>query len=296
MINKIIPSPSLFILGTQRSGTTLLARILSAHPDLWVANEMPLDKIFSSGASKEQILSNINEHFAFNHNQQNIVDFLNGDKKSKWGLKDPQLTEHLNLLKQFINSTKFIIILRDARGVVNSYMDNKWGLGTNAYTGTLRWKHEVEQQLAFMNEYPDDVILIRYEDLISNMENSLRKICEHIGLKQSKEMLEYYNQKQPYIQRKQNIGTNFKPDMNITVKWKQELSQKEIGIIELVAGNLLLENKYELTNTPVTLSALDIFYYKWHQKILGEIQIQYQLKKSLIRNFFNSFSKTSKTS
>ena len=52
-----LPSP-IFLLGTQRSGTTLLTRILSAHPDIFIQNELPLDTIFTPGADVDAITAN----------------------------------------------------------------------------------------------------------------------------------------------------------------------------------------------------------------------------------------------
>ena len=166
-LNSSLSAP-IFLLGTQRSGTTLLTRILSAHPDIFIQNELPLETIFTISAKNKDIINNINVHFKTRY-KKNIDEYLEYKSKKLWGLKDPQLTEHLNALEQFIPDSKFIIIVRDGRGVVNSYIDNKWGLGTNAYTGALRWEREVEQQLAFKSKYPESCLVIRFEDLIENL-------------------------------------------------------------------------------------------------------------------------------
>ena len=94
--------------------------------------------------------------------------------------------KHLDKLEWLIDSVKgrcrFVMIVRDPRGVVNSYIHNKWGLGTNAYSGALRWRHEVSEQLKFMQKYPELVTLIRFEDLLENMEPVVRSVCAHIGI------------------------------------------------------------------------------------------------------------------
>ena len=109
-VKKEVNSP-IFLVGTQRSGTTLLTRILSAHKDVFIQNELPLQTIFLENASREEIVENIDKHFQFRYNQ-NIDSFLENNSKIAWGLKDPQLTEHLDALEQFIPDSKFIIIVR----------------------------------------------------------------------------------------------------------------------------------------------------------------------------------------
>ena len=74
-----LPSP-IFLLGTQRSGTTLLTRILSAHPDIFIQNELPLDTIFTPGADVDAITANINRHFNIRY-KRDIQSFLESNNK-----------------------------------------------------------------------------------------------------------------------------------------------------------------------------------------------------------------------
>lgn len=286
--------PELFILGTQRSGTTLLTRILSNHPDFFVQNEgMPIKKIFSLTKSVDEISANFNNQFIKSHNGVCINDFLKKKKIKSWGYKDPQLTEYLENLDLIIDAsgdvTKFVLIVRDARGVVNSYIDNKWGLGTNAYTGALRWKQEIQDQLDFMEKHPDLLLLIRFEDLLQNMEATIRVICNHIGLEFAPSMLEYHQKKAEFKEKRENINTNRKPDSAIAQKWKKKLSQREIDIIEHVTRDELLRLGYEVNSQHVSISELEKFYYRMHQKIIGEIQLQYRWRKSAIADFIDRF-------
>ena len=80
-----------FIIGTQRSGTTLLTRMLSAHPELFIQNEMGDWGVFNKPYSPEQL-------------HERIVDKLGSHgvnvkelqvKRMLWGWKDPMLTPHI---------------------------------------------------------------------------------------------------------------------------------------------------------------------------------------------------------
>lgn len=277
-----ISQQPVFIMGTQRSGTTLLTRMLSAHSHIFVQNELPLIKVFVGDRSKNTIIEKISEIIKRKHGFS--VDELVSDKGIKcWGLKDPQLTEYIEDLKAFLPGSKFIIIVRDGRGVANSYIENKWGLGTNAYTGALRWKKEVQQQKAFMKLAPENFMLIRFEDLVTDMPNNLMKVCEFLNIEYSDTMLNYHKSDAAYVANKENINTQRKPDVQLANKWQQRLTKKQIDIIEYAAGDELNANNYTLQGQNITLSPIAMFYYKLHQKIVGEWQLQFQLKRAKIK-------------
>ncbi|GLX82102.1 sulfotransferase family protein [Thalassotalea eurytherma] len=274
--------PNLFILGTQRSGTTLLTRILSAHPALFIQNEISVDNVFANH-DKSSICHAIDLEIQKRH-QHNIIDLMKQENKTHWGVKDPQLTEHLDKLQLFIDDAKFIIILRDPRAVVRSYIENKWGLGTNAYTGALRWRSEVALQRKFAVEHPDKVLIIRYEDLVSDLETIMKKVCGFIGCSYDDSITEYYKQSAKYKANKSNINTNKKPDKSYSDKWKKGLNTQQIGIIDYVTEQEMLACDYQLYGTTIKPNKLCVLWYKIHQKVLGEFQIQYQLKRVWLKN------------
>jgi hypothetical protein len=277
----------LFVMGTQRSGTTLLTRILSAHKDMFVQNEAELPSIFDGEKSPTILIDKIKAEFV-RHDNINIDEFIQNGCKV-WGLKDPQLTEHINVLTNFLPHSKFIIILRDGRGVTNSYMENKWGLGTNAYTGAVRWKSEVKQQLAFMRTMPENFFFIKFEDMLQDLESSMKSACEFLNVEFDAEMLNYNKKESYYEIKKENIHTFKKPDMLLTKKWQQKLSTHEIDVIESVAGDLLEDFGYIKVGKPIELGRLQKAYYRIHQAIIGELQLQYKWRrfrvKDAIRNF-----------
>jgi len=267
----------IFIVGTQRSGTTLLTRILSTHPKLFIQNELPLDTIFVNNADKGQIINNIESHFVARY-KNTINEFIISKDLTFWGLKDPQLTEHLNSLELFSPDSKFIIIVRDPRGVVNSYIENKWGLGTNSYTGALRWVAEVKQQIDFCERFSENTILLRFEDLIDDLVGSLQLICEHLGVVYDNDMLNYYKKKFEYAPNKQNLNTTKAPNTALKYKWKTHLSSKQLNDIEFVGLDAMRTLGYTLTTAASEPGLLRIMWSKLHQAILGELQIQYRLK------------------
>jgi hypothetical protein len=279
----------LFVMGTQRSGTTLLTRILSAHKDIFVQNEAELPSIFDGEKSPTILINRIKAELA-RHDNINIDLLIQNDCKV-WGLKDPQLTEHINVLKDFLPYSKFIVILRDGRGVANSYMENKWGLGTNAYSGAIRWKNEVTRQLAFIKTMPENFFFIKFEDMLQDLESSMKSACNFLDVEFDAEMLNYNKQESYYEIKKENMHTFKKPDIQLTKKWQQKLSAHEIDVIEYVAGDMLDDLGYTRVGKPIKLGSLEKLYYKLHQAIIGEIQLQYKWRRFRIKDAIRNLSR-----
>lgn len=270
-MNSVSP---VFLLGTQRSGTTLLTRILSTHSDFYMQNELPMEGIFSAPYSKQIILERMATKIKRLHGKS--VALEGGD--NDWGLKDPLLTGQLPVLAECFADSKYILIVRDGRGVVNSYMENKWGLGTNVYTGALRWKEEVTLQMKFVENFKNNSMIIRYEDLVADLSGTLHNVCDFLNISFEDSMLDYYKGDAGFGLNKENRHTNKAPDLALAEKWKVKLSPRQIGIINSVANNTLNSHGYKTDAPEIKISLIERLYYELHQKIIGEIQLQYQLK------------------
>lgn len=283
-------SPPVFLLGTQRSGTTLLTKMLSSHPKLHIQNELPLQSIFTAGANKQSVIDNFDKLYQKRYGKS-VCDFMEYHSKIIWGLKDPQLTEHIKVLKEFLPGSKFIVIVRDPRAVVNSYMNNRWGLGTTAYTGALRWCHEVSLQDSLLDEIGTNGLHLRYEDLVNNPEEVLRKVCRHLNIPFSDHMLKQTTQATQIKPNESNINTTKKPSAVFATKWKQSLSERQVREIESLACKLMTIHDYQILSNAVPPSFLRKLYYTLHQTLIGEIQLQYQLKrvklKGMIERMFS---------
>lgn len=274
-----------FVLGTQRSGTTLLCRMLSSHPDIFIQNELNVRQMFSTGWSREDIESAIKRLIQDDHGKS-LEAILAQASKKVWGLKDPELTYYIQDLEKFLPESKFVVIVRDGRAVTNSYMENKWGLGTNAFTGAQRWLNEVGLQVAFKEKHSDNVHLLRYEDLVMQPERELRELLEFLSIPFHEDVLQYSEKPSFYHKTRENKNTYRRPDINLTKKWQDRLSSRQKSIIETVAGTMLSRLDYPVSGVKYEVGVLEKTYYLLQQKIVGELQIQYRWRLSLIREYF----------
>ncbi len=277
--------PSIFIVGTQRSGTTLLCRMLTAHPHIFIKNEVTDScKIFSGNKLKQEIINDINIEIQ-NAYHENSESFLKKIDKKVLGLKDPKLTYCLDDLVNYFPDARILFIIRDGRAVANSYIKSKWGYATNIYHGAVLWKREVGLHRAFIQKNLQRCHIVRYEDLVRNTEKELIEICSFIGQPYSENM-KNYSEQPVYIKRNELNKHTFRGiDESIMSKWKNELTPYQISVFEAVAGDTLLQNQYNLVGEKIEISELTKIWFSLQQKILGNVQLHYQLKSRIFKRF-----------
>jgi hypothetical protein len=278
-----VTTSPIILLGTQRSGTTLLCKILNSHPKIFIQNEFNVHDVFENTDACD-IETKIKRQIEIEQGKS-VDEILKQDNKWFWGIKDPSLTYHLEGLTKAFPESKFIIVVRDGRGVVNSYIKNKWGLGTNAYSGAQRWEKEINIQNEYIKSNSHLCLKVNYESLVNNAQATLREICAFLEIEFSEEMLSFHAKKANFSPNKQNENTNRELDVNIMEKWRDELSIRQIEVVEAVAGKILIQESYELSRPQVSIGSFEKKYYIWHQKIVGEIQLQYQLKRFAFKMF-----------
>ena len=135
-------------------------------------------------------------------------------------------------------NAKFIHIVRDPRDVAKSFI--KMGWSGNVWCGADRWV-KAEEALENVKKVvlADRWIELKYERLISNPEEELKKICGFIAVPYSSDRLTYYK-----------TSTFDKPMPELAYRWKRTLSKFEIRLVESRALTALLDRGYEQSGLP----------------------------------------------
>jgi hypothetical protein len=205
------------IHGVPRSGTSWLGQILNSSPDV-AFRFQPLFSYRHKGALNEQ--SSTKEIKSFFEDILNTDDafVLMQDPKIHVGYPRPVKNvdpSHLifknvryhhilpNLLER-IPSHKVLAIIRDPRGVLNSWyhapreFDPSWILNEEwryaskknlgrieEYFGYEKWKEAAILFMALRDRYPERVLIIRYQDLHESTYETITEILGHIHLSHS---------------------------------------------------------------------------------------------------------------
>jgi len=206
-----------FIVGANRSGTTLLRMMLDAHPLLTIPPETHFvpDVIDAAdeGATPERIVEVMTSHREwgdFNLEADEVLARLRAADeltagaalrsfyglyaervgKERWGEKTPGYATNMVQIQGALPEARFVHLIRDGRDVALSAMDRaKKPLTANQVA--KRWKRRItkaRKQKRKLRHYTEE----RYEDLILDTEPTLRRIAEFCDLPWDEGMLDYH--------------------------------------------------------------------------------------------------------
>lgn len=142
----------------------------------------------------------------------------------------------------------FLNVVRDPRAQVAS-MNRAIIHDFDTMLNAKAWVDAHRQACALVEQHPDRVLTIRYEDFLGNQEETLKKVCAFFGIDYLPEMLDVGRsaEAKQISQISALWASNcFPPIMANVDKFKQQLSIDEIEIIETLAQDYMRKYGYEL--------------------------------------------------
>ena len=214
-----LPMP--IIVGSPRSGTTLLRFMLDAHSELTIPPETGFlilgekltgkgdtlrkrlfDAVVNYGAwpdfeiSKEVFWTALTEIKPFDVSEGFRTFYrLYADRcrKPRWGDKTPIYCRHLDAIRRVLPEARFVHIIRDGRDAALSLRRMWFSPGWEIETQASYWRDcVVAARRAGVGRA--DYIEIRYEELVLNTQQTLQRLCAHVALTYEDAMLSYYKQ------------------------------------------------------------------------------------------------------
>lgn len=153
------------------------------------------------------------------------------------GSKDPVRLRHL--LASGLWNVKVIYLVRDGRGVTNSYMRH-YGVGMDIAAEEWRRTHrECRRLLQRLGE--GSWRRVRYEDLCTDTEITVRELLEFLGL--APEQWKAHDPASLHVVGNQmRLGNS--TSIQLDEKWRTALSPQDIGTFERMAGTINRELGY----------------------------------------------------
>ncbi|MDB2685813.1 sulfotransferase [Mariniblastus sp.] len=266
-----MPKP-IFIVGTGRSGTTLLRAILNAHPDLHLSKESSflvvakekkynrsskaaLERYFQSipfgwlRLDRNDVLSRIPENASYVDSFRALLETDAARYgKTAWGDKTPTHWMKINSIREKFPDAVIINLVRDPRDVVASLLKVPFGSPSfvmNSIYTELALRHLRKQV---------DVHHLRLEDLLENPEQILRFILKQIDLPWDDHLLQHDRYSVNDVGGIPWLAKAYKPLQRKVSK--RSLPQRQEAWVEWICRSAFVHFGYQKNKTRLSFKAL----------------------------------------
>lgn len=177
--------------------------------------------------------------------EQPFLAYMRRDGKQWWADKTPPNIDHIDLLAEVFPGARFVELVRDGRDVALSMQTMPWG-DNNAWTCGLRWAaciREGERQRAAR---PEQMLLVRYEDLVTDPRQQLERVSEFLGIEYDDEMLAVEKTDTSKLQH-QDWFSNLWQGINTSAmdKWRTKMDEHDQRVFLAAAGPELALHGYD---------------------------------------------------
>ncbi|MDD2967722.1 MAG: sulfotransferase [Desulfovibrionaceae bacterium] len=279
----------IFMIGSERSGTTLVMALLGSHsriavpevvwyyprfyPYLHTYGDLSVEANFRTLAS-EMVYGLKTPFWGMQVNPRTIVDevielapersfaglyagmhlrFANSVNKPRWGEKTPHNLYFVDAMHKDFPNAQFIYITRDGRDSCVDYMESSFG-PTNIYCAAQSWKRCWNHVKPWREPLKEQGLWldVRYEDLVRKPEEIMKGVCEFLGEEFEEGMFEFYKTD---MCKARGASRDHAPlgkpiTDNYVGIYKDLLSQRDQRIFAAVAGKELEEAGYANDVTP----------------------------------------------
>ena len=289
---RVSHPPAPFVVGVGRSGTTLLRLMLDAHPQLAIPPEThfapQVIERGRAGATPQELVVEITgaRGFAdFGIEAESLRDqvaglgsadpaeilrtfyglYADAHGKSRWGDKTPIYVTKMRTIGAVLAEARFVHLIRDGRDVALSRRKRGMGAGKPIANTAERWRDRIENARRQARRLRGRYLELRYEDLVTNPEPALRRVCELIRLDFDPAMLSHHDRAgkrlaelgdlagkgprrdRPAGERQEAHALAAQPPTGQRIEvWRGEMDPADRAEFERVAGALLVELGYDV--------------------------------------------------
>ena len=237
----MIDSPPVFVCGCGHSGTALLIAILGSHSRIYaIPGETRIAKY--DGPQR------------FQRALKRFDRMTISARKRRWVEKTPKHICHIGKILKWCPDARILLIIRDGRDVAYSFKMRTGSLEK----GIRRW---VKDNLAGKEFWENpNVHVVRYEDLVSDFESTVRDMQSFLNEDYECGMKDYHKiPRKWYSDKIAKPKATFKMDHEQYRNWQinqplfdgrgrwKKMSAEELSLVNDIAGEMLAEFGYPMS-------------------------------------------------
>ena len=273
-------APPFFIVGNDRSGTTMLRLILDrssvaippesmflvdfepvrqagglGDPDkaasfvrrVW---EHPRVRLWGITGHPPAVPPGLTHEEAYRFAvEAPFLAYAEKNEKKRWADKTPLYLGHVAELAEIWPEARFVVLVRDGRDVALSLIGVPFG-PNNVWSAARFWARGIDLGTGAAERFGDRVLTVRYEDIVASPPAEVKRLCAFLGLEFEPDLLAIEHTDSAKVLKDQaSWFTNVWAGINSSAvgKWRKEMSPADQRVFDQVAGAQLERMGYERT-------------------------------------------------
>jgi Sulfotransferase family len=190
--------------------------------------------------------------------------------KERFGDKTPAYLHAADELLAVWPDARIVVVVRDARAVALSIQKLPFG-PNNPYAAAAWWARGIREGLEAERRHPEQVLTVRYEDLVSEPEATVRRVCDHVRLGYNSEMLAIERAGPEKIVAEQAgwySGVSQPISAAASGRWRTEMPEADRRVVVVVAGPELRALGYDAAEGQAAVPRSRALVYSAHDAAL----------------------------
>lgn len=289
-----------FVAGPDRSGTTLMFALLASHPDICMVRRTNVWRYFdrrygnlADPNNLERCLDDMVRYRRMRHLEPDPSrirrEFLAGPPtygrlfglfyahhaerhgKSRWGDKSLHTEHYADRVFAEFPDARIVHMVRDPRDRYASVRRRNGQDLSRVGAATARWLESTRAARRNAQRHPDGYLIVRYEDLVHDPTATVQRVCAHIDVPFTPEMLTLAGLPD---MRERGANSSF-GDLEVGAisvravgRFREVLDPAELAFIQAVAGRELAALGYEPVRCDLDAAGV-VRFYAWELPVQG---------------------------
>jgi hypothetical protein len=185
----------------------------------------------------------------------------------RWAIWGPDNLLHMRAIKREIPNALFIHVIRDGRDVAHALHTKgfirpfPWDRRHRLLVSALHWKWKVRKGRRIAPELGQDYLEVRFEDLVMNPKETLERIGDFIGVRLDYELIR--NSQGAAVAPNTSFPAELESGSFAPVgRWRKHLSIEQVHQLEWLIGDELLALGYSLASQTTAQPGLRLRYLR----------------------------------